>query len=125
MTREELNKIGEHKVVKQDGVFAHGGTLREARSALMSKLFDSLPVEKRVSAFVALHLEDKPYPNKDYFEWHGRLTGSCELGRKLFASNRGIDMSGSMTVSEFVRLTENAYGGEIVRQLRDHYEGKQ
>lgn len=58
--------------------------------------------------------------NTDLYEWHHRLTGSCELGRRQFAKDKGIDIEhGSMTVTEFIELTENAYGGEVIRHLKE------
>ena len=51
------------------------------------------------------------------------LTGSCEMGRKSFATSRGIDIEKDMlTVNEFIDLTKNAYCGEVIRQLRDSYK---
>ena len=55
-------------------------------------------------------------------DWHHRLTGSCEMGRRAFAERHNVDLNGSMTVAEFIRLTENDYGGNVIRKLRAHYE---
>jgi hypothetical protein len=58
------------------------------------------------------------YPTKDFFVWHHRLTGSCEMGRREFARQHNIDIeNGKMTVKEFVRLTRNAYGGDTIQML--------
>ena len=112
-------------IVKQDDTFAHGATLHEAREALMEKLLDNMPLSERISAFVKEHTPGQNYPNTDFFSWHHRLTGSCEMGRRQFAKDRGIDVeNGSMTPEEFVRLTENAYGGNVIRMLREYYPDK-
>ena len=108
-------------VVKQDVYFAHGDTLHEAMEALRDKLFEDLPEEERIEAFVAEHQPGVEYPNRDLFDWHHRLTGSCEAGRKAFVADRGLDMNGSTTPEEFVHLTRNAYGGEVIRKLEAHY----
>lgn len=107
----------------EDGaVFAHGTTLREARDALLDKLFHDLPEHERIAAFVREHEAGKEYPNTDFFGWHHRLTGSCEQGRRVFAQNHGIDVErGSMTVAEFIALTEHDYGGATIRKLREYY----
>ena len=110
-------------VVKQDDKFAHGKTVREAREALLTKLFDDMPKEERIEEFAKSHKAGKAYPNRDFFEWHGRLTGSCAMGREAFARDNGIDLGGSMTVAEFVEVTKNAYGKETVRELAARYEG--
>ena len=65
-------------VVKQDVYFAHGDTLHEAMEALRDKLFEDLPEEERIEAFVAEHQPGVEYPNRDLFDWHHRLTGSCD-----------------------------------------------
>ena len=108
-------------ICKQGGQFAHGGTLREAMEALREKLYEDMPEEERIQAFVDAHKAGQRYPNTDYFDWHHRLTGSCKAGREAFVRNHGLDMAGSMTPEEFIRLTEHDYGGEIIRQLRDYY----
>ena len=108
-------------VVKQDVYFAHGDTLHEAMEALRDKLFEDLPEEERIEAFVAEHQPGVKYPNRDLFDWHHRLTGSCEAGRKAFLADRGLDMNGSTTPEEFVHLTRKAYGGEVIRKLEAYY----
>ena len=110
-------------VVKQDGRFAHGRTLREAMSALWDKRFGDMPEEKRISAFLAAHEVGKTYPAMDFFEWHHRLTGSCDFGRRQFAQEHGIDLEkDELTVEEFIKLTENAYGGEVIRRVKAKYK---
>ena len=108
-------------VVKQDVYFAHGDTLHEAMEALRDKLFEDLPEEERIAAFVAEHKPGVKYPNRDLFDWHHRLTGSCEAGRKAFVADHGLDMNGSTTPEEFVHLTRDAYGGEVIRKLEAYY----
>ena len=110
-------------VVKQDGIFAHGATLREAQTALLEKLFDEMPEEDRIAKFIAAFPAlETAVKNQDLFDWHHRLTGSCEQGRRVFAANHGIDMNGSMTVREFIDLTKNEYGGQTIQNLHTKYE---
>ena len=105
-------------VVKYGDLFAHGETLRQAMRALNEKLFEDMPVEERIKAFLKAFPSDGKYPVKAFFDWHNRLTGSCEMGRKVFAREHEIDIEhGEMTVDEFIRLTRNAYGGEVIRDL--------
>ena len=108
-------------IVKQDGFFAHGRSLRTAMEALREKLFDSMPDEERCEAFAREHEAGREYPNRDYFEWHHRLTGSCLMGREEFAREHGVDMNGSMIPEDFIRLTEDAFGGSVIKQLRRFY----
>lgn len=109
-------------IVKQDGMFAHGKTLREARDALLEKLFDDMPEEERIEKFVEAHDLHERYTNRDFFSWHHRLTGSCLQGRTAFAQDHGIDLMGSMTTKEFLELTKDSYGGDIIRRTIKAYE---
>ena len=109
-------------VVKQNGMFAHGKTLREARDALLEKLFDDMPEDERIEKFMESHSIHERYPNRDFFSWHHRLTGSCLQGRTAFAQDHGIDLDGSMTTKEFLELTKDSYGGDIIRRTMKAYE---
>ena len=112
-------------VAKQDNKLAHGATLEKAMHDLRDKLFEDMSEDERIDAFIRAHSEDKQYPNTDLYEWHHRLTGSCEMGRRQFAKDKGIDIEhGSMTVTEFIELTKNAYGGEVIRRLKERTDNK-
>lgn len=108
-------------IVKSGHMFAHGHTLRDAMSSLRDKLFDEMPERDRIFAFVESHKPKTPYPNKDLFDWHHKLTGSCLAGRNEFVSQHGIDLDGETTPEEFIRLTEHAYGGDVIRKLKEFY----
>ncbi len=108
-------------IAKQDNVFAHGETLHKACEALNEKLFNLLPVEERVELFRKEFSPKTEYPTHLFWEWHNKLTGSCEMGRNQFAREHGIDLNGNMTPEEFVKLTENAYNGEVIRMLKPYY----
>lgn len=109
-------------IAKEGGLFAHGETLHKAQAALREKLLENMPEEERIEAFVEAHTAGRVYPNADFFDWHHHLTGSCEMGRRQFAKDYGIDVeAGSMTPEEFIRLTENNYGGDVIRKLRPFY----
>lgn len=107
-------------IVKNGNLFAHGRTLREAQAELIKKQFYNMDDDDRINAFLAEIDINKQYPTSVFFEWHHRLTGSCEMGRRVFAENHGIDLeNGTMTVSEFVELTKNAYGGRIIKKIAE------
>nr|DAH67132.1 MAG TPA: hypothetical protein [Caudoviricetes sp.] len=110
-------------IVKQDGCYAHGKTLGEAMEALREKLFEDMPEEERIVAFVAEHEWGRRYSGRDLYDWHHRLTGSCDMGRKAFAADHGIDVDAvELTVEEFIRLTRDAYGGDVIRRLEEAYK---
>ena len=108
-------------IVKGGNCFAHGRTLHEAWAALEDKLFEDMPVEERIDAFAA---EFKPGTSRtvaDFYEWHHKLTGSCTQGRDAFARDHALKMDDAMTPEEFIRLTCNAYGGDVIRQLAGRF----
>lgn len=109
-------------VVKENNKFAHGETLHDAFNSLQEKLFDDSSEEERLDAFKKKFPEyDVKYDNRDLFKYHHILTGSCRMGRELFVSNRGLSLDGKTSVREFVKLTKNAYGGDIIKKLPGAY----
>ena len=110
-------------VVKQDNCFAHGKTLAKAMEALRDKLFENMPEEDRIAAFLAETEDGKAYPAQYFYDWHHRLTGSCDMGRRQFARDHGIDVdSDTMTLREFLALTKDAYGGSVIRKAMEKLE---
>ena len=101
--------------------FAHGKDIHSAHTDALAKHQRNMPVEERLDSFIKEHPDlDVLYEGNDLFKWHNILTGSCEMGRRRFCQDRGIDPeTTTMTVEEFVRLTADAYGGEVIRQLAD------
>ena len=105
-------------VVRQDEYFAHGETLEKAMEDLRDKLFEDMSEDERIKAFLQETDEEKHYPAQYFYDWHHRLTGSCDMGRSQFARTHGIDVNkDTMTMSEFLELTKNAYGGNVIRKV--------
>ena len=105
-------------IVKQGNVFAHGETLREAMESLRDKLFEDMPEDERIAMFLRETDDGRTYPTQYFYDWHHRLTGSCDMGRKQFAHDHGVDLEhGMMTLMEFLELTKDAYGGDVIRKV--------
>ena len=112
-------------IVKENNKYAHGDTLRDAFTSLQEKLYDDSTEEERIEAFEKKFPEyDVKYDNRDLFTYHHVLTGSCRMGRETFVSNRGLSLDGKTSVREFVELTQNAYGGDIIKKLPSAYRIK-
>lgn len=112
-------------IVKGGGFFAHGKTIPEAMAALEEKIVDNMPVEEKIEKFMEVFIPGTKYPAMDFYKWHNTLTGSCEMGRNAFAKDHGIDVeNGWMTPEEFIALTENAYGGSVIRKLKEAMEAE-
>ena len=109
-------------IVKEQNMFAHGDTLHDAFTDLQEKLYDDSTEEERIEAFRKKFPEyDTLYPNRDLFAYHHVLTGSCRMGRESFCKDKGIDLDGSTTVREFVELTKDSYGGDVICKLPEVY----
>ena len=112
-------------VVKAQNCFAHGETLKEAQVALEEKLFEDMDTDEKIKIFIDNFSLDKAYPAKDFYSWHNKLTGSCEMGRKAFARDHDIDIENDkMTVAEFINLTKNSFGGSVIKQLAEELKIK-
>lgn len=99
--------------------FAHGETLKQAFNDAMNKSFLDIPEDERIARFREQYPDyDVKIPARELFDWHNRLTGSCEMGRNNFVRNHGIDVDNdSFTVREFVELTKNDYGGQTIKKI--------
>ena len=109
-------------IFKEQNKFAHGSTLHEAYNALQEKLYDNSTEEERIEAFHKKFPEyNVPYSNRDLFTYHHILTGSCHTGRESFCKDMDIDLDSSTTVREFILLTKNSYGSNIICKLPKAY----
>lgn len=110
-------------IAKGGGRFAHGATLNKAVAALQYKLFEDMPEEKRIAAFIKAHPDkNAKIPARDLWDWHNRLTGSCEMGRNQFAADRGIDIDkDEFTPLEFCEMCKGSYGGDVICRLEEAY----
>ena len=109
-------------IVKGNNKFAHGDTLRDAFTSLQEKLYDDSTEEERIEAFKKKFPDyDVKYDNRDLFAYHHVLTGSCRMGREYFVSDKGLSLDDKTSVREFVELTKDAYGGDIIKKLPSAY----
>ena len=110
-------------IARNDRCFAHGDTVREAMSALTDKLFEGMPEEERIADFIKAHKWGEKYSAVDFYDWHHKLTGSCDMGRREFAASHGFKVTEDelLTVEEFIKLTENSYGSGVIRKLEEAY----
>ena len=119
---EKNTKLVPCYIVKKNNKFAHGNTLHDAFMSLQEKLYDNSTEKDRIEAFKRKFPSyDTKYNNRDLFVYHHVLTGSCRMGRESFVSSNGLSLDDKTTVREFVELTENAYGGDIVKKLPKAY----
>ena len=109
-------------IVKGNGFFAHGKTIREAQRALVEKYMEDMGEDEVIEKFMSEFERDKKYKGTVFFDWHHYLTGSCLMGRESFVKNHGLDLAALYTVDEFIQLCEDDYGGEIIKKLKNAWE---
>jgi len=108
-------------IAKNDYFFAHGDTIREAVEALNAKYYATLDIETKIAELKKL-FQKGAVDVKTLHTWHGILTGSCKLGRSQFQQEHGLKNANKLTLNEFITLTENAYGREIIKKLKESKE---
>ena len=119
---EKNTKLVPCFIVKENNKFAHGSTLRDAFTSLQEKLYNDSTEEERIEAFKKKFPSyDTKYDNRDLFAYHHVLTGSCRMGRESFVVSKGLSLDGKTSVRDFVKLTKDAYGGDIIKKLPKAY----
>lgn len=111
-------------VIKHNNLFTHGETLHEARKALEEKIFQDMDVDEKIEMFLKKFKPNEKYKGSVFFDWHHKLTGSCDLGRKHFVQNNNLSLDDKYSVDDFIKLTKNSYGKEIVEQLEKRWKEK-
>lgn len=109
-------------IVKGNGYFAHGKTIREAQQGLVKKYIEDMDEDEIIEKFMSEFEHGKKYKGSVFFNWHHYLTGSCLMGRESFVKNHDLNLDDEFTVDEFIELTINDYGGEIIGQLKERWD---
>lgn len=108
-------------VAKSGNYFAHGKTIKEALKEASGKYYANCNYKETIENFIGKFKKEEKYKAGEFFEWHFYLTGSCTQGRKMFMQERGIDFEDMYTVDEFIEITTNGYGGEIIEELKNEW----
>ena len=109
-------------IVKGNGYFAHGKTIREAQQALVEKYIENMDEDEVIEKFMSEFEHGKKYKGTVFFDWHHYLTGSCLMGRESFVKNHGLNLENEFTVDEFIELCRDDYGSEVIRHLEERWK---
>lgn len=104
-------------VAKGNNKFAHGKTLKEAVADLQKKIFDDLDIEEKIEMFNKQFNRVEKYSGEEFYKWHHILTDSCTAGRDNFVRENNLDLKKLYTVDEFIKITKDSYGGNIIKKL--------
>ena len=110
-------------IAKVSNSFAHGKTLKEAVADAKAKELEKMTVEERIAKFVeAFGPLDSEHTGKEFYDWHHILTGSCRIGRDEFCKSHNIGFTKMYSVKYFLDITEESYGGDIIKLIRKEYK---
>jgi hypothetical protein len=101
-----------------NGYTAHGETIRDAFIDAKEKWMQSMDFTEKKKRFLALFKDRERLTVKELYDWHGVLTGSCRYGRSTFQAEHGLKDTDTLTLEEFINLTENSYGGDKIKRLK-------
>ena len=105
-------------VAKAGNSFAHGKTLKDAVKDAEAKEMGEMPIEERIDKFIEVFGSmDSEHMGEEFYDWHHILTGSCRMGRDAFCKENGIDLTKKYSVRYFLNITENSYGGEVIKEI--------
>ena len=107
-------------IAKCGDFFAHGDTLKQALFDASEKYNENRPLKDRITEFNERYPDnDTKIDGNELFSWHHVLTGSCLFGRRSFCEEKGLDVNSKYTVKEFISLTENAFGSDVIKELKE------
>ncbi len=97
-------------VIKQDGLYAHGKTIKEAKDDLTFKI-----MRKNPEQFKGMDLNTKKTP-QEWGKIYRAVTGSCQYGVNEFIKGQS-DLKKEYTLSEILDKTKNAYMGLRFKEI--------
>jgi hypothetical protein len=101
---KSVNKSDSHYLIRDDnGVLAHGKTLREARESLVYKISNT---DK--SEFEAMTL-DSEVDFETAVKCYRAITGACEYGTRDFVDNRMPKCEWPIRIRDIIRITDGEY----------------
>ena len=105
-----LGKDHESYLVENDGIYAHGKTLKEARESLLYKIGD------RDTSFYDGYTIETVVTKQEAIKMYRVITGACEYGVKTFVDNQKTRKR-KFTVQEIIELTKGQYGHDAFSEF--------
>ena len=103
-------------LIEQDGQFAHGATIKEAKEDLAYKLLD-----RDMSGYENYTL-DTTLPLDKMIVMYRSITGACSQGTRNFVER--IDKKEEYSIKEIIKITENQYGGQTFKEFFTKHKEK-
>ncbi|MBU1067718.1 hypothetical protein KKE60_08005 [Patescibacteria group bacterium] len=97
-------------IIEDNGVYAHGKTIEEARESFVYKLSD-----RDTSAYDDMTLETT-LSFADAVKMYRTITGACEFGVRHFVDENNVDKK-DRTIKEIIETTKGQYGNDKLAEF--------
>ena len=108
----KVKNYNENKItylIKEDNIFCHGETLKQAKDSLIYKISN-----RDTTIYKDWKLTDKK-ELKEIIKAYRVITGACESGTKYFCENNKLPKE--LTIEEAIELTKNEYNSEKFKEF--------
>ena len=95
-----LNGLNPCFVVEKDGIFSHGGTIKEAKDSLLYK------ISNRDTSMYKDYMLNTKVKFEEAVKMYRCITGACEAGTRYFVENVLTNKKKSYTVQEIIDATQ-------------------
>ena len=102
---------------KYRGFIAHGNSVKNALRDAQEKYLSSFDFDELKGKLLEEFKEKGSLTVAELFKWHGLLTGSCTFGRQQFQKEHELKDTDRLTLTQFVGLTKNDFGGDKIKEL--------
>jgi hypothetical protein len=109
-TNTIIDNVG-YVVADDNGNFAHGKTIKEAKNSLLYKISS-----RDTSQYKDLTLNSK-LTFGEAIKMYRVITGACEFGTKNFIEQNKIDEKKTYTIKEIINITSGQYGNQKLQEF--------
>ena len=93
-------------IIKQDNVYAHGKSIKEAREDLLFKI-----AKKDSGIYKNLSLSSK-ISKEEAIVCYRIITGACRAGVQNFIDSNNLNNVKTISIEEIINMTNSSFGGE-------------
>lgn len=94
--------------------------LKEKYDSIDDK-YKRMSIDDKINAFIEEYDLDEEVNVIELQKWHRILTNSCLVGRLKFMKEHKVNDRSMVTVRDFIGMTKNDFGGDIIKKLEEAY----
>ena len=118
----KIQLVGQTKIsycIEVNGVFSHGGTIKEAKASLLYKISD------RDTSKYDNYTLDTIITFEDAVKMYRCITGACEAGTRHFVESVLKNKKKKYTVREVIEETKGQYNNEVLAEFFNYKENEE